>query len=72
MRKEVKKTARKSRRNTKASTGARNKIQFSREERRNKIAETAYLLAEKGGFVEGKDMEYWLEAEKQIVKTYGE
>jgi hypothetical protein len=32
-----------------------------------RIAELAYILYERSGFQEGKDLEHWLEAERQIT-----
>jgi hypothetical protein len=31
-----------------------------------RIAELAYLLYERSGFQDGKDLEHWLEAERQV------
>lgn len=32
-----------------------------------RIAELAYILYERSGFQDGKDLEHWLEAERQIT-----
>jgi hypothetical protein len=31
-----------------------------------RIAELAYILYERSGFQDGKDVEHWLEAERQV------
>lgn len=36
------------------------------------IAERAYLLYERSGFQHGKDVEHWLEAERQIKGVRGQ
>jgi hypothetical protein len=36
-----------------------------------RIAELAYILYERSGFQDGKDLEHWLEAERQIKAVRG-
>jgi len=36
-----------------------------------RIAELAYFLYERSGFQDGKDLEHWLEAERQIKAVRG-
>ncbi|NOU10156.1 MAG: DUF2934 domain-containing protein [Nitrospira sp.] len=36
-----------------------------------RIAELAYILYERSGFQDGKDVEHWLEAERQIKAVRG-
>ena len=42
----------------------------SKEELDEEIRRLAYELYEKGGHVPGKELEYWLEAEKIILSKY--
>jgi len=42
---------------------------ISGEEHYRKVQEAAYLMAEKDGFQQGKELEYWLAAEKQIQEA---
>ena len=35
------------------------------------IAELAYILYERSGFQDGKDLEHWLEAERQVKAVRG-
>jgi hypothetical protein len=44
---------------------------LTEEERRRMIAETAYYLAERRGFVGGSPEQDWLEAEAQIDRMLG-
>ena len=37
-----------------------------------RIAERAYILYERSGFQDGKDLEHWLEAEQQIKRVRGQ
>lgn len=36
-----------------------------------RIAELAYILYERSGFQDGKDLEHWLEAERQVKAVRG-
>jgi hypothetical protein len=36
------------------------------------IAELAYVLYERSGFQQGKDLEHWLEAERQVKGVRGQ
>jgi hypothetical protein len=36
-----------------------------------RIAELAYVLYERSGFQQGKDLEHWLEAERQVKAVRG-
>ena len=36
-----------------------------------RIAELAYVLYERSGFQDGKDLEHWLEAERQVKAVRG-
>jgi hypothetical protein len=36
-----------------------------------RIAERAYVLYERSGFQDGKDLEHWLEAERQVQAVHG-
>lgn len=37
-----------------------------------RIAERAYMLYERSGFQDGKDLEHWLEAERQVKGVRGQ
>ena len=43
---------------------------ISPEQFRDLVAERAYHKAEKRGFVDGHEMEDWLEAEKEVSNQY--
>jgi Protein of unknown function (DUF2934) len=36
-----------------------------------RIAELAYILYERSGFQNGRDLEHWLEAERQVKAVHG-
>ena len=36
-----------------------------------RIAELAYVLYERSGFQQGKDLEHWLEAEREVSRVRG-
>jgi hypothetical protein len=62
--KSVKKAATKKASRKKAAKGKA--VQLTHQERYEKIAEAAYLLAEGQGFAPGSEMDNWLKAEQMI------
>lgn len=50
----------------KRKAAPRKSTTISYEDRYQKIAEAAYLMAEKQGFAPGQELRNWLEAEKEI------
>ena len=50
----------------KKKAASRKQKTISYEDRYQKIAEAAYLMAEEQGFAPGQELRNWLEAEKQI------
>jgi hypothetical protein len=51
---------------TRKKAASRKATTISYEDRYQKIAEAAYLMAEEQGFAPGQELRNWLEAEKKI------